>query len=254
MLATASSASAAVLLTDNFSGIDPAPNTSNVNYDLAGRQTGTQETQSWTTQNNVQVGNPSVFGGTGDYLMIANFNSYAHLAGLTLNSTLVAANEKLVISFDVNVAGVTPGSWISFMISPSHPNGPAFPVVGSGDFGFLLQENGGMQAFNNGAGAAISGPAFSTFTGLGNLTFTFSGADGTGSAFAGNGTQVSIYDGTSTWTTVLNTGLTNETISFGTWGDGDRAMIDNLSITTIPEPGSTLLGGLGLLALLRRRR
>jgi hypothetical protein len=30
--------------------------------------------------------------------------------------------------------------------------------------------------------------------------------------------------------------------------------IDNLSVTLIPEPGAALLGGLGLLALLRRRR
>ena len=29
---------------------------------------------------------------------------------------------------------------------------------------------------------------------------------------------------------------------------------DNLSIQTIPEPSTALLGGLGLLALLRRRR
>jgi uncharacterized protein (TIGR03382 family) len=32
------------------------------------------------------------------------------------------------------------------------------------------------------------------------------------------------------------------------------ANIDNLTITAIPEPGAALLGGLGMLALLRRRR
>jgi MYXO-CTERM domain-containing protein len=30
--------------------------------------------------------------------------------------------------------------------------------------------------------------------------------------------------------------------------------MDNASLTTIPEPSAALLGGLGLLALLRRRR
>jgi uncharacterized protein (TIGR03382 family) len=30
--------------------------------------------------------------------------------------------------------------------------------------------------------------------------------------------------------------------------------IDNLSVSLIPEPGAALLGGLGLLTLLRRRR
>jgi uncharacterized protein (TIGR03382 family) len=34
----------------------------------------------------------------------------------------------------------------------------------------------------------------------------------------------------------------------------DIVGIDDLKIETIPEPGAALLGGLGMLALLRRRR
>lgn len=248
-------ASAAVLLTDNFNGIDPTPDRLNINYNLAGRQTGTQATQSWTRTNNAQVGDTATFGGTGEYLQVANSEGSAQLTGLTLSSSLVAANEKLVISFTADVVNeASPTDWMSFNISPSAPQGLAFPIVGSGDFGFLLRANGGMAVFNNGVGPTIVGPAFSTSAGVVNLAFTFSGADGTGSAFAGNGTQVSIYDGTSTWTTVLDTGLTSETISFGSWIQGTRGMIDNLSITTIPEPSAALLGGLGMLCLLRRRK
>lgn len=42
----------------------------------------------------------------------------------------------------------------------------------------------------------------------------------------------------------------------GTTNDGgvNTAWVDNISVTAIPEPSAALLGGLGLLALLRRRR
>jgi hypothetical protein len=33
-----------------------------------------------------------------------------------------------------------------------------------------------------------------------------------------------------------------------------QVKIDNFSLTAVPEPSATLLGGLGILALLRRRR
>lgn len=41
---------------------------------------------------------------------------------------------------------------------------------------------------------------------------------------------------------------------FGSNGAGGEAAIDNVSIALVPEPSAALLGGLGLLALLRRRR
>jgi hypothetical protein len=39
-----------------------------------------------------------------------------------------------------------------------------------------------------------------------------------------------------------------------TTGNNQRVRIDSFQINAIPEPGSALLGGLGLLAVLRRRR
>ncbi len=38
------------------------------------------------------------------------------------------------------------------------------------------------------------------------------------------------------------------------FGENNNAIIDNVSVTIIPEPSTALLGGLSLLALLRRRR
>jgi MYXO-CTERM domain-containing protein len=37
-------------------------------------------------------------------------------------------------------------------------------------------------------------------------------------------------------------------------GSDHQLAIDNVTFTAVPEPGPVLLGGLGLLALLRRRR
>jgi hypothetical protein len=259
VFAFAGPASAATLLfADNFNGVDPDPESSNpidgtynVNYDLAGRQTGTQAQKTWSAVNNTQVGNTSVFGNTGHggYMMLANETGEASLGGLTLSSSMIAASEKLVISFKTDVVEQTVGSnWLSFTMTD---NANSWPIVGSGDFGFLLQANGGMQLFNNGT---VVGPTLVTSAGTVDLSFTFSGADGTGSAFAGNGSSVSISDGTNVWSTVLVGNLSAEKIAFRNYADGGRGMIDNLSITAVPEPGAALLGGFGVLALLRRRR
>lgn len=245
----AAPAGAATLLTDNFTDTTSG-STSNLNENLGTRQTGTQTANgSWTGGGNAQIGNNTVFGGDGNYLMVADGGT-ARLAGLTLSTSLVAANEKLVIQFDADAVGP---EWMSFVISSS---GATFPTVGSGDFGMLIRTNGQIQAFNNFTGSALSGinNVQSDSSGINTITLTFSDLAGTGSAFAGNGTKVTIFDGTNTWSANLDTGFTTETISFGTYGAGDRGLVDNLSITTIPEPGAALLGGLGMLALLRRRR
>lgn len=254
-LAIASSASAAVLFTDNFT-VTGTTNTANLNFNNSGRQGGTQATQTWTGSGNAQIGNPSIFGGSGDYLMVADQGSYARLAGLTLSSSLVPANQKLVIQFDADTAISfgDPSNWMSFMISPSSNDGLFHPVVGSGDFGMLIRGNGQIQAFNNGGIVGGINNFSLASSGINTITLTFSDLAGTGSPFAGNGTKVNISDGTNSWDANLNTGLTSETISFGTYGNGTRGYVDNLSITTIPEPSAALLGGLGMLALLRRKR
>jgi MYXO-CTERM domain-containing protein len=42
--------------------------------------------------------------------------------------------------------------------------------------------------------------------------------------------------------------------NLNTQNPGQSAFVDNLSIVSVPEPSAALLGGLGMLALLRRRR
>jgi hypothetical protein len=72
--------------------------------------------------------------------------------------------------------------------------------------------------------------------------------------------QISAFGGTVTSSTAGNirvmdlTGMgydaTNGKIYFG----GNNSTFDNLNVTVVPEPSTALLGGLGFLALLRRRR
>jgi hypothetical protein len=251
-LAMAGSANAVVLFTDSFTDTTPG-DTYIVNENLGTRQSGSQATQTWTTAGNVQVGNNSVFGGTGNYLMVADGAANARLDGLSLSSLLVGTNEQLVIQFDADAVG-DGDQWMSFMISPSSDSGVWHPVVKTGDFGMLIRPNGQIQAFNNGGIVGGINNFSLASSGINTITLTFSGADGTGSPFAGLGTRVNISDGTNSWNATLDAGLTAETISFGNYALGGRGYVDNLTIYTVPEPGTALLGGLGLLALLRRRR
>jgi hypothetical protein len=87
------------LLADDFT-VTGTTDSYDINFNLAGRQTGTQAPQSWTGSGNAQAGNDFFSLGDANYLLVADANSRATLSGMNLAS-LVAANEKLVISFDI---------------------------------------------------------------------------------------------------------------------------------------------------------
>jgi hypothetical protein len=254
-LAFASSANAAVLFTDNFT-VTGTTNTANLNFNNSGRQGGTQATQTWTGLGNSQIGNSTVFGGTGDYLMVADVNARATLNTLNLSS-LVGANQKLVISFDIFATAGAYG-WASFTLGglvSGQNYGVSQPNTAATDFALIYRNGTGIDAWDNGASLMSA----ATTTGGSNFTFTFTdAATQTGSPFGVNA-KVTIQNGINTVGTYdLTGGLSANTyITFGTADNGaggGRGAIDNLVVQTIPEPSAALLAGLGLLALLRRKR
>ncbi len=104
-----------------------------------------------------------------------------------------------------------------------------------------------------------------------NWTLTFSGAI-SGTAASGTLTQADMMAATAAqrdWAVDL-TGLTDNVWEAGTsaiftltftggdastgTGGGQETLVDNIGITVIPEPSAMLLGSLGMLGLLRRRR
>ena len=214
----------APLFTDNFAATGN-PNTYDINYNLANRQTGTAAQQTWTGSGNVQVGNdtnvnaPS--GTNGDYMLLA-FGGGASLNGLPLSSGNVSGPVKINFDMFTGTASNTT-DWTSFTLRSS---GNGLPVAGSGELGFLYRTNTGIQIFNNGGTIADFG---STSAGD-NFTFYLADSAGTGSPFAGNGTNVVVMQGSSVLGNyALNTGMGTSYLSFGS--NGTRiGGVDNLAI------------------------
>ncbi len=221
--------SGAPLLTDNFTATGN-PDTGNLDYNLANRQTGTSATQSWTKTGNAQVGNSTDVqqptGTGGNYLLLA-FGGSAKLGALSLSSTNVTGPLK--INFDMFKGSVVnDDEWTSFAMTST---GSGHPVAGSGEVGFLYRKSTGIQIFNNGAAME----SFSSTSGGDSFAFYLADSAGTGSPFAGNGTRLIVTQGGGVLGSyTLNTGMGTSYLAFGTaGGTGTNAIIggvDNLGI------------------------
>jgi MYXO-CTERM domain-containing protein len=88
------------------------------------------------------------------------------------------------------------------------------------------------------------------------FTYVISDASGTGSAFDGSGNSIVkfyINNVLQQTFTGLTFGANDGFINMEATGNVN-GFFDNLSVQAVPEPSAALLGGLGLLAMLRRRR
>ncbi|MCF7676406.1 MAG: PEP-CTERM sorting domain-containing protein [Akkermansiaceae bacterium] len=129
------------------------------------------------------------------------------------------------------------------------------------------------QSFTVGAGTEYTVSYWTVQRGNGLMFTTLSvdagavtGADAFVTGITGSGTssinQLTVQ-GEPAWTqygftftpdTAATATITLGNVYDGGTGDNDGVFLDNVSVTAIPEPTTALLGGLGLLALLRRRR
>ena len=240
-------ASAQVLLTDEFT-VDA--NSNDPNFELGnGRQSGPQALSDYRSNGGQhQVGNPGTFVGQPGGATNSNYLLLAFGGGVQ-NKTDVAsaATGPLVVSFDMyfhsggNTHGGDPTDWGSFCLNDNNNNG--FPVVGSsGEFGFLTRYNGGIQVFQNGGSITPNGWDTPGFALADHWVFTFTDTAGTGSAFVGNGSQVTIVNGTTTLGTITLSQLN----SFQLYPSFDQNAnmfvgVDHFSVAVVPPTVTTNL-------------
>ncbi len=261
------SASAVVLLTDDFTVT--SGNSQNVNQDLAGRLGGSLAAGYITSgvaytasvNDHHQVGNNSTDVGqpggapNSNYVLLAFNGSFQ-----TSLDVAATATGPVTIEYDLYLDGTNPGGgaadkWAAVTLrSAAAVDG--WPVVGAGEFGFLTRADGRMQGFQGAyPGAWDADPAALGFATADHWKLVFTDSAGTGSAFNGNGSQVTFINGATTLGTVTLNQLNSSDLHLTFRNLDNRfAGVDNLSISTVPEPSAALLlSSVGLMALLRRR-
>ncbi len=247
----APAASAALLFSDNF---DATANvTPNDQITNPGRQGGPLATLGYIVAGNSQIGNTGTLapyggGSPGDELLVA-FGG-----GGRINYNFSGVGAPLEITFNglPEFNGGT-DNWIALTIADQ---GAGTFITDAGvDGGVLFRANGATELWGDGANSGAGGTG--TATGLNTWSsykVVISDTAGTGSAFTGNGSVMAYYqNNVLLGTHTLNQlGATDGYIGFV---GANIAGVDNVVISTIPEPGAALLipAALGFLARRRRR-
>lgn len=244
-----------VLVSDNFNS--ESNGVSVFNNSLASDQSGTVAPISYTVGGHAH--DWQIQHGNGGEMIQAGWHASASAdlyASLNRNFAADAnsANQALILQFDLRVSDAShPTNWSTFAIGSAQN---AFVNGSSNKFSSLFRHNGGTQQFASGSDVSptLPGEVINWTSSGSNISVILSDTSGTGSAFNGNGSVASLYVG----------GVLQETWNLDQLGAGDGYIsfesngafghYDNLSVTLVPEPAASLLGGIGALALLRRRR
>lgn len=171
-------------------------------------------------------------------------NRFDWAAGAT-GATILAAGG-FTVSFDWTPQDVTSTNWISFQVGTVNADSGNLT---NDDYGILFRQNGDTQRFDGaliGAGGSFTPSAGPRQVEI-NYAFT-SFADGE------NVTATSSVDGTLVATDVFPWVGNGGEMRMELGNNDAGQLIDNLTITVIPEPGNLSLCGIALAGMVMRRR
>lgn len=263
------SASATVLLTDNFNGSTTGNDyVSATGY--AADQSGTLGSVGYTVSVpdgwwNAGRGNTNA-AISGAYTPFANSGTYATAydnGRFSLNRDFAldanSANQALQISFNALASNFSDSNgWGSFTVGSAQN---VFTWEAGGKYGFIFQQNLNAQVYDNtGAFQTEFNGSYASYN-SDLFTILLSDSAGTGSAFNGNGSVAKFYVGGNLVNTATlgQLGVGDGYLTFATpagnagFGYG-QANFDNLNISIIPEPSAAVLAGFAALGLVLRRR
>ena len=253
-----SASQAALIFSDNFN----APDTDNLDLsDQTGRRSGL-DTAIQVRSSRIQHGilnNTLNFLNTGTGRVrfhndLDNNNTTAEgwHDWAASNGAAILAAGGLRIEFDWFAGNDISMNWVAFNVGHSGESSPepAFRVNdGSNDIGILFRFNGATEIFDNGVNLGAGGSVVPN-VGLRHVTidYTFNSfADGTPVTMTADVDGTDVYSG--------NFDLSGNAGAFYMELETlENTNIDNFSVSTIPEPTTTLLGLVGLGMCLRRRR
>jgi hypothetical protein len=249
------SAPGALLWTDNFN----APNstvfdTADITGRLSGPEAGNTYLRSFSNQQ--QISNNRLLMPVGGGVRFENATNDPtggatdrfNWAGGSAGPMILGAGG-FIVSFDWYPAETTLNDWVSFQVGTINADNGNLT---NDDYGILFRNNGGTERFDNsvnlGAGGAFPASAVGVIRRV-EITYAFSSfADGTPVTATSRVDGIQVASDVFTWD--ANGGAMHMELGNG----AANTAVDNLTISTIPEPAGTLLAGLGMGGLLLRRR
>lgn len=161
----------------------------------------------------------------------------------------ILGSGGFIVSFDWIPADNTATGWVSFQVGTLNADNGNLT---DDDYGILFRNNGATERFDNtvnlGAGGSFSPTAGGVVRRV-EITYSFNSfADGASVTAVSRVNGLQVASDSFTWDN--NGGGMRMELGNGTV----NTSVDNLTISTIPEPAGNLLAGLGAIGLLLRRR